>query len=105
MLGERVKRRKTSEVAGTRNYHPFPKYLQIRDVILRWLASREVGERLPTEMALSDQFGVSRETIRTSLQRLEQNRLIPPRQRARPFLAQQPPVNPALRLTRPSQGV
>jgi len=85
MLGERVKRRKTSEVAGTRNYHPFPKYLQIRDVILRWLASREVGERLPNEMALSDQFGVSRETIRKSLQRLEQNGIIRRRQRAGTF--------------------
>ena len=101
MLGERVKRRKTSEVAGTRNYHPFPKYLQIRDVILRWLASREVGERLPTEMALSDQFGVSRETIRKSLQRLEQNGIIRRRQRAGTFLAKQPAVNADLRLTGP----
>ena len=101
MLGERVKRRKTSEVAGTRNYHPFPKYLQIRDVILRWLASREVGERLPTEMALSDQFGVSRETIRKSLQRLEQNGIIRRRQRAGTFLAKQPAVNSDLRLTGP----
>ena len=80
-----MKRRKASEVAGARNYHPFPKYLQIRDVILRWLAGREVGERLPTEMALSDQFGVSRETIRKSLQRLEQNGIIRRRQRAGTF--------------------
>src|SRR5258708_35527054 len=101
MWGERVKRRKTRGVAGPRNYHPFPKYLQIRDVILRWRASREVGERLPTEMALSDQFGVSRETIRKSLQRLEQNGIIRRRQRAGTFLAKHPALSADLRLTGP----
>ena len=94
-------RRKTSQAAGARDYHPFPKYLQIRDVILRWLATRAVGERLPTEMVLSDQFGVSRETIRKSLKRLEQNGIIRRRQRAGTFLAKPPAMNADLRLTGP----
>jgi GntR family transcriptional regulator len=97
-----VKKRTSSKVAGTtRDYHPFPKYLQIRDVILRWLATQQVGERLPTEMALSDQFGVSRETIRKSLTRLEQNGIIRRRQRAGTFLAKRPAMNADLRLTGP----
>jgi GntR family transcriptional regulator len=96
-----VKGRRTAKAAATRDYHPFPKYLQIRDVILRWLATQEVGGRLPTEMALSEQFGVSRETIRKSLKRLEQNGTIRRRQRAGTFLAKRPAMNADLRLTGP----
>lgn len=83
------------------NYRPFPKYLQIRDVILRWLASQEVGGRLPTEMALSDQFGVSRPTIRKSLKRLEQRGIIRRRPRAGTFLVKRPATSSDLRLTGP----
>jgi DNA-binding GntR family transcriptional regulator len=90
-----------SEVAKARNYHPFPKYLQIRDVILRWLASQEVGGRLPTEMALSNQFGVSRETIRKSLKRLEQRGIIRRRPRAGTVLAKRPAASFDPRLTGP----
>lgn len=96
-----MKRRMISEAAKARNYHPFPKYLQIRDVILRWLASQEVGGRLPTEMALSDQFGVSRETIRKSLKRLEQRGIIRRRPRAGTFLVKRPATSFDLRLTGP----
>lgn len=65
-----MQKRKEGRVVKTPQYGPFPKYLQILDVIVRWLSTQKLGERLPTEMTLSDQFGVSRETIRKSLKRL-----------------------------------
>ena len=96
-----IKKQKTSERTLDRNYHPFPKYLQIRDVILRWLSTQSVGNRLPTEMTLSAQFGVSRETIRKSLQRLEQGGIIRRRPRAGTFLMKRPVASSDLRLTGP----
>lgn len=96
-----IKKQKTSDRTPDRNYHPFPKYLQIRDVILRWLSTQSVGSRLPTEMTLSAQFGVSRETIRKSLQRLEQGGIIRRRPRAGTFLMKRPVASSDLRLTGP----
>jgi GntR family transcriptional regulator len=92
-------KRKTSEAAESPNYHPFPKYLQIREVILRWLTTQEVGEQLPTEMALSQQFGVSRETIRKSMKQLEQRGIIRRRPRAGTFLVRRPAASSDRRLT------
>jgi len=58
------------------SYDPFPKYLQIREIILRWLSSLQVGTRLPTEEKLAAQFDVSRVTIRQALQTLERDGII-----------------------------
>jgi GntR family transcriptional regulator len=55
------------------SYDPFPKYLQIREIIIRWLGTLNPGDKLPTEQKLSEQFGVSRVTIRQALQSLEQD--------------------------------
>jgi len=96
-----VKKRKEGWAVRTPHYGPFPKYLQIRDVIVRWLSSQKVGERLPTEMTLSDQFGVSRETIRKSLKRLEQSGIIRRRPRAGTFLVKLPAKSADHRLTGP----
>ena len=96
-----MKKRKAGRAAGAPHYDPFPKYLQIRDVIVRWLSTQDVGERLPTEMALSDQFGVSRETIRKSLERLEQDGIIRRRPRAGTFLVKLPARSSDGRLTGP----
>jgi GntR family transcriptional regulator len=96
-----IKKQETADRGQARNYHPFPKYLQIRDVILRWLSTQKIGERLPTEMTLAAQFGVSRETIRKSLRRLEQGGIIRRRQRAGTFLLKQPAMSSDQRLTGP----
>lgn len=96
-----MKKRKEGRAAKAPHYDPFPKYLQIRDVIVRWLSTQKLGERLPTEMTLSDQFGVSRETIRKSLKRLEQGGIIRRRPRAGTFLVKLPANSPDRRLTGP----
>ncbi|HJP68054.1 MAG TPA: GntR family transcriptional regulator [Sphingomicrobium sp.] len=96
-----MKKAKEPRAVKTPHYGPFPKYLQIRDVIVRWLSAQKVGERLPTEMALSDKFGVSRETIRKSLKRLEQSGIIRRRPRAGTFLVRLPAKSPDHRLTGP----
>jgi GntR family transcriptional regulator len=57
-------------------FNPFPKYLQIRDMVSRWLGTLNVGDRLPTEEALSRRFGVSRITIRKALKSLESEGII-----------------------------
>jgi GntR family transcriptional regulator len=55
------------------SYDPFPKYLQIREIIIRWLGTLNLGDKLPTEQRLSEQFRVSRVTIRQALHSLEQD--------------------------------
>ena len=58
-------------------FTPYPKYLQIRELLLRRLARDLMpGDRLPTENALSAEFGVARETVREALSGLEQDGLI-----------------------------
>lgn len=49
-------------------YHPFPKYLQIREILRRRLRQLSPGDRLPTEAELAEEFGVSRVTVRHVMQ-------------------------------------
>lgn len=64
-------------------FNPFPKYLQVREALKRRLRQQyDLGQQLPTEAALGQEFGVSRETIREALRGLEQEGLIA-RQRAK----------------------
>src|SRR5690606_7464678 len=80
-------------------FNPFPKYLQVRHIVERRLVSEyEIGQRIPTEQALCEEFGVSRETVREALRGLEQEGII---QRHRPkgtFYVRRPdsPVNQRL---------
>jgi DNA-binding FadR family transcriptional regulator len=50
----------------------------LRAAILERLKSRQwqAGQRLPTERALSDQYGLSRSTVRRVMAQLKQQRLI-----------------------------
>lgn len=82
-------------------YDPFPKYLQIREIILRWLTSLRIGDRLPTEEALAAQFGVSRVTIRLALRSFEQERIVARRPRLGTWLAAMPAARADNRLTGP----
>ena len=80
-------------------FNPFPKYLQIREILLRRL-SRDFapGDRMPTEHALSDEFGVSRETIRMALRGLENDGLIRRRRGQGTFVVRlpEPPLDERL---------
>jgi GntR family transcriptional regulator len=71
-------------------YDPFPKYLQIRGIILRQLRSLEVGDPLPTEEALAKRFNVSRETIREAIRPFWENGTIARRPRLGTWLAKTP---------------
>lgn len=82
-------------------FDPFPKYLQIREVISRWLLTFAVGDRLPTETALAAQFEVSRETVRQALRALEQEGVIVRRPRIGTRVARLPTPPTDRRLTGP----
>ncbi len=84
-------------------FHPFPKYLQIRDLISRWMRELNVGDMLPTEEALSNRFGVSRVTIRKALQSLEDDGVIARRAGVGTWLAKPVEAQPDTRLTGPSE--
>ena len=60
-----------------RFFSPFPKYLQIRELLLRRIEREfQPGDRFPTEQALAEEFGVTRKTIREALRWLEDEGLI-----------------------------
>lgn len=86
-------------------YDPFPKYLQIRGIVLHRLRSLKVGDPLPTEEDLAAQFQVSRETIREALQALTEDGIIARKPRRGTWLAKQPADAIDDRLTGPFEGL
>lgn len=84
----------------------FPLYRQVGAVLRNQIANGEyrVGDQLPTEDALRDQFGVSRATIRMALQALEEEGLLTRRRALGTFLKALPdyrqawPLRPVLPL-------
>jgi len=85
-------------------YHPFPKYLQIQAIILRWLSTLKVGESLPAEEKLAEHFSVSRLTIRQSLKRLEEEGIISRRAGVGTWLAKEIALPQDQRLTGPIEA-
>jgi GntR family transcriptional regulator len=82
-------------------YDPFPKYLQIRGIVLRLLRSLRVGDPLPTEEALASRFNVSRETIREAIRPFWEDGTIKRRPRLGTWLAKPPTEAVDDRLTGP----
>ena len=72
-------------------FHPYPKYLQIADILRnRILTQLQPGDRIPPEVSLSREFGVSRETIRQALEPLEKECLISRSRGRGSFVAKRP---------------
>jgi GntR family transcriptional regulator len=81
-------------------FNPFPKYLQIRDILIRRLGRDfDPGDRIPTEHALTEEFGVSRETVREALRGLEEDGLIRRRRGQGTFVVKLPDRGSGERLT------
>jgi len=79
---------------------PFPKYLQIREILVRRIEREmRVGDQLPTEHTLCEEFGVSRETVRDALSGLEADGLISRTPGHGTFVSRLPPVIRETRLT------
>mgnify|MGYP001132239742 CR=1 FL=1 len=81
-------------------FHPYPKYLQIADILkTRILTQMQPGDRLPPEINLATDFGVSRETIRQALEPLEEEGLISRTRGRGSFVTRRPGVRPVAKLT------
>jgi GntR family transcriptional regulator len=81
-------------------FHPYPKYLQIADILRnRILTQMQPGDRLPPEIHLSSDFGVSRETVRQALEPLEREGLISRTRGRGSFINKRPGSRPAEKLT------
>lgn len=78
--------------AGRRSFfNPFPKYLQVRQVLERRLANEyEPGQQIPTEQSLCEEFGVSRETVREAVHGLEADGIVQRRRPKGTFLIRRP---------------
>ena len=79
--------------------NPFPKYLQIRDILRKRLERGAVGDQFPTEHALCDEFGVSRETVRDALRGLEEDGFVTRRRGHGTFVVKVPRPRTEHRLT------
>ncbi len=64
-----------------------PKYEQLRGHLLEFIASVELGARLPAERELSARFGISRDTLRRTLDDLEDDGYIARRRGAGTFVS------------------
>jgi GntR family transcriptional regulator len=94
----RVRSRRT--VATPSFLDPFPKYLQIRQILMRRIErGMRVGDQLPTEHGLCEEFGVSRETVRDALWGLEADGVISRTPGQGTFVARLPPASRETRLT------
>lgn len=81
-------------------FSPFPKYLQIREILLRRIEREfDIGGRFPTEQALCEEFGVSRETVREALSGLERDGLISRRRGRGTYVTKHPEPKLDTRLT------
>jgi GntR family transcriptional regulator len=81
-------------------FNPFPKYLQVREILLHRLAREfSPGDSFPTEHALSEEFGVSRETVREAMRGLEQDQLIERKAGRGTVVLRRPKVGSKKRLT------
>jgi GntR family transcriptional regulator len=81
-------------------FNPFPKYLQVRHILRRRLGRElALGDRLPTEHELMQQFAVSRETVREALRGLEEDGLIRRRRGWGTVVVKLPGTGPDERLT------
>ena len=78
---------------------PFPKYLQVREILRKRMERASIGDQLPTENALCSEFGVSRETIREAIRGLEDEGFITRRRGRGTFVVRVPRPRTERRLT------
>ena len=70
-----------------------PKYIAVRDILLRRLRESEPGDRLPTEPELCAEFGVSRITVRRAVEELIDEGLLVRQQGRGTFVIEPPNAN------------
>ena len=87
-------------------YSPMPVYQQIANDILLRISQEEwaIGDRLPTETELVEEYGASRVTVRQALQKLENDGLID-RQRGRGAFLKSNPRRTVQELFVPQAGI
>ena len=75
----------------TKNSKKSPAYQRIKTAILHNIHSGkwQAGEAISTEMALAEEFGVSRMTVNRALKELSEERVLERRQGSGTFVAQQ----------------
>ena len=71
---------------------PMPLWAQLRDELRHRLAGGAFGENFPGELALVEEYAVSRHTVRSALRELRAEGLVIAERGRRPRLASHPPI-------------
>ena len=99
-MNDSAKKSRRPRNAAPAFFNPFPRYLQIRNILMRRLNDGLApGDRFPTEHELCSEFGVSRETVREALSGLEHEGLIARHRGKGTFVARLPDSKEDERLT------
>lgn len=53
-----------------------PKYVEVYNLLLKYIKKEPAGSKLPTEEVLAKQFSISRNTLRQALQILQEDKVI-----------------------------
>lgn len=96
VTARRERGRRATGASPVRRDSPLPLWAQVHDDLRHRLTTGEFADAFPGELALVDEYGVSRHTVREALRRLRSEGLVVAQRGRRPRLANPPVIDQPL---------